>query len=130
MNKQVLIWSVMVLTGCGPGGAGGSDNASQAEVKGGPGSAEIAGTPETRQAEGMQEMDGSEGMAMEAGASIRVTARQVALAGATFAVAREGPLERTVRAVAMAVPNERALGVISARVMGWVEKLHVNETGR
>ena len=109
MSKQVFLWSVMALTGCGQGGAGGSDSASQAEVKGG---------------------DGSEGMAMEAGASIRVTARQVALAGATFAVAREGPLERTVRAVAMAVPNERGLGVINARVMGWVEKLHVNETGR
>ncbi len=114
MNKQLLLWSVMVLTGCGPGGAGGSDNASQAEVK----------------VQGMQEMDGSEGMAMEAGGSIRVTTRQVALAGATFAVAREGPLERTVRAVALAVPNERALRVMSARVMGWVEKLHVNETGR
>jgi RND family efflux transporter MFP subunit len=78
----------------------------------------------------MREMEGSEGMAMEAGGPFRVTARQVALAGATFAVAREGPLERTIRAVAMAVPNERALGVVNARVMGWVEKLHVNETGR
>lgn len=125
MNKQVLLWSVMVLTGCGGGGAGGFEDASRADLNGAP----IAETSETRRMEGMQEMDGSDGMAMEASASIRVTARQVALAGATFAVAREGPLERTVRAVAMAVPNERALGVMNARVMGWVEKLHVNETG-
>jgi len=61
---------------------------------------------------------------------IRITTRQAALAGVTFAVAREAPIERTVRAVAMAVPNERGLGIVNARVGGWVEKLHANETGR
>jgi len=63
-------------------------------------------------------------------AAIRITPRQAALAGVTFAVARREPLGRTVRAVAMAVPNERGLGVVNARVSGWVEKLYANETGQ
>jgi Cu(I)/Ag(I) efflux system membrane fusion protein len=61
---------------------------------------------------------------------LRVSARQAALAGMTFALAREAPLEKTVRAVAMAVPNERGLTAVHARVAGWVERLHANETGR
>ncbi|MEX0691372.1 MAG: efflux RND transporter periplasmic adaptor subunit [Gemmatimonadales bacterium] len=70
------------------------------------------------------------GMNMSGTGPIRVTARQAALAGVTYAVAREAPLGRTVRAVAMAVPNERGLGVVNARVSGWVERLDVNETGQ
>jgi multidrug efflux pump subunit AcrA (membrane-fusion protein) len=62
--------------------------------------------------------------------TIRVTRLQARLAGVTFAVAREAALERTIRAVAMAVPNERTLGIVNARVGGWVEKLYANETGR
>lgn len=61
---------------------------------------------------------------------IHVTSTQAALAGVTFTIAREAPLERTVRAVAMVAPNERGLGIVNARVTGWVEKLYVNETGR
>jgi len=30
----------------------------------------------------------------------------------------------------MVVPNERGLGIVNARVSGWVEKLYVSETGR
>jgi multidrug efflux pump subunit AcrA (membrane-fusion protein) len=79
----------------------------------------------------MQGMDGGEEAAVPmAPAPIRLTARQAALAGVTFAVAREGPLRHSVRAVAMVVPNERGLGIVNARVSGWVEKLYVNETGR
>ncbi|HEX9705699.1 MAG TPA: hypothetical protein VGA20_10660, partial [Gemmatimonadales bacterium] len=79
---------------------------------------------------GTQNMEGMPGMAMGGDGPIRVTARQAALAGVTFAVAREAPIERTVRAVAMAVPNERGLAIVNARVSGWVEKLYANETGR
>ena len=60
---------------------------------------------------------------------IRITSRQATLAGVTFAVAREAPVERTVRAVATAVLNERSQGIVNARVGGWVEVLHANETG-
>lgn len=70
------------------------------------------------------------GMAMGGDGPIRITPRQAALAGVTFAVAREAPVERTVRAVAMAVPNERGLAVVNARVSGWIERLHADETGR
>ncbi len=76
----------------------------------------------------MEGMEGMEGMAMSGG-PIRITSGQAALAGVTFAVAREAPLTRTVRAVAIATPDERALGIVNARVSGWVEKLHVEETG-
>ena len=79
---------------------------------------------------GMQGMDPMGGMDMGGGRSIRITRRQAALAGVTFAVAHEGPAERTIRAVAMAVPNERGLRIVNARVSGWVEELHAEETGR
>lgn len=79
---------------------------------------------------GMAGMPGMEGTAMGGDSPIRLTARQASLAGVTFVVAREGSLERTVRAVAMAVPNERGLGIVNARVNGWVEALHADETGR
>ncbi|MFV1988684.1 MAG: efflux RND transporter periplasmic adaptor subunit [Gemmatimonadota bacterium] len=75
--------------------------------------------------DGGMQMDGG-----SAGASIRITSRQASLAGVTFAVAREAPLTRTVRAVATVVPDERRLGVVNARVDGWVERLYVEETGR
>jgi len=65
-----------------------------------------------------------------ASAPIRITSRQASLAGVTFAVARDAPLARTVRAVASVVPDERRLGIVSARVDGWVERLYLEETGR
>jgi Cu(I)/Ag(I) efflux system membrane fusion protein len=80
-----------------------------------------------------QETEGrsmQEGEMVMGGGSIRVTTRQAALAGVTFAAAREAAVERSLRAVAIAVPNERGLGVINARVAGWIETLYVNETGR
>lgn len=80
--------------------------------------------------EGMQGMEGMAGMNMGGDGVIRVSTRQAALAGVTFAVAREAPVERTVRAVAMAVPNERGLAIVNARVSGWIEELHAEETGR
>lgn len=78
----------------------------------------------------MQGMDATGGMDMTTETPIRITPHQAALAGVTFVVAREAPVERTVRAVAMAVPNERGLGIVNARVSGWVEELHAEETGR
>lgn len=78
---------------------------------------------------GMAEMEGMGAMDMGADAPIRLTSRQAALAGVTFAVAREASVERTVRAVATAVLNERSQGIVNARVGGWVEVLHANETG-
>lgn len=115
MRRQMLMCAWLGLAACGP--AEGDGPVSNPDM---PGMAQIG----TRQnAEDMP------GMAM-AGDTIRVTRLQARLAGVTFAVAREARLERTVRAVAMAVPNERTLGIVNARVGGWVEKLYANETGR
>ncbi len=69
------------------------------------------------------------GMSMGSG-TIQINSRQAALAGVTFAIVRKAPLVRTIRAVSVVVPNERGLGVVTARVDGWIEKLHVAETGR
>lgn len=88
------------------------------------------GTADEHAGHVMEEGQEMEGMVMGTDGPIKVTARQAALAGVTFAVAREGTLEREVRAVALAVPSERGLGLVNARVAGWVETLHVNETGR
>lgn len=90
-----------------------------------PAAAEAAGS-----ARSQSEMTGMAGMNMSGSGPIRISAQQVSLAGVTFAVAREAPLTRTVRAVAMAVPNERGLRIVNARVNGWVEELHADETGR
>jgi len=95
-----------------------------------PGSPGANGAPGSMaSASNMEAAEGMAGMAM-GGGSIPVNARQAALAGVTVAVARRAPVRRTVRAVGMAVENERALGIVNARVSGWVEALHANETGR
>lgn len=83
----------------------------------------------TAPAEAAGDMGATSGMQMSGGNAIRISARQAALAGVTFAVATEAPMERTVRAVSVVVPNERTLGIVNARVAGWVEKLYANETG-
>jgi len=106
------IWIWLVLTaGCGGGGKDGERGAADSDM----------------------ESEGGMNMQMNgesAESPIRITSRQASLAGVTFAVAREAPLTRTVRAVATVVPDERRLGVVSARVDGWVERLRVSETGR
>ncbi len=109
---------IVVLFGVACGGAGEPDARPGADAP--------------QQTSGMDMQAGSEGMAgmeMSSGGPIRITARQASLAGVTFAIATESSLGRTVRAVTMVVPNERGLGIVNARVSGWVEKLFVNETG-
>ncbi|MGH7607614.1 MAG: efflux RND transporter periplasmic adaptor subunit, partial [Gemmatimonadales bacterium] len=113
MKVSLLAISLVSLGGCG----GGTPDTSGSPQPDDPGM------------QGMAGMEGMPGMGVE-GDPIRITARQAALTGVTFAVAREGASERTVRAVAMAVPNERGMAIVNARVSGWVEELHANETGR
>lgn len=99
----------------------------------GPGLGQMAAAARHPKRDSMDAMPGMAGMAdMPRGdtAPIHISTEQAALAGVTFAVARREPLVRTVHAVAMVVPNERGLGIVNARVSGWVEKLYVNETGR
>ncbi|MCH7562581.1 MAG: efflux RND transporter periplasmic adaptor subunit [Gemmatimonadetes bacterium] len=65
-----------------------------------------------------------------AGAAMRVTVRQASLQGVSYAIVRSAELDRTVRAVATVVPDESRMGIVNARVSGWIEKLYANETGR
>ncbi len=117
---------VLALLGAGCTGAGDAGGRSDTRAAAG---SEMQGRAEMDTASGMQDVEGMGGMQMSRDGAIRITTRQAALAGVTFAVAREAPVERTVRAVAMVVLNERTLGIVSARVSGWVEKLYANETG-
>ena len=71
----------------------------------------------------------TDGMDM-GGRPIRITGRQASLAGVSFAVVREAELDRTVRAVAMVVPDEGRTGIVNTRVGGWIETLYADETGR
>ena len=123
MKTQTMLMLALFGTGCG--GRGGGEPP-------GTGDTTAASEPERQAMSGMDtqaEMEGMAGMQMNSGGPIRITTRQASLAGVTFAVASEAPLDQTVRAVAMVVPNERALGIVNVRVSGWVEKLYVNETG-
>ena len=61
---------------------------------------------------------------------MRITGRQASLAGVSFAVVREADLDLTVRAVATVVPDEGRMGIVNARVGGWIELLYADETGR
>src|SRR5579864_1056643 len=65
------------------------------------------------------------------------SARPVALSpaqerriGVTFAPAVEGPLERTVRAVALVGYDERRVRTITTRLEGFVERLQADYTGQ
>ncbi|MCZ6754615.1 MAG: efflux RND transporter periplasmic adaptor subunit [Gemmatimonadetes bacterium] len=70
------------------------------------------------------------GMEMSDGGPLEITASQAQLAGVTIAIATRAATERTIRAFAEVVPDERLLGEVNARVDGWVERLLLNETGR
>src|SRR5918996_1856810 len=122
MRSSIALTLALLIAGCS--GSGNQEAGSAEGQESTTGMGNMGGMQATQDTSGMG------GMNMGADGPIRITARQAALAGVTFAIAREAPVERTVRAVAMAVPNERGLGIVNARVSGWVEELHANETGR
>ena len=121
MKSGTVLLIVLLASACGVGGNRDSEGMQQKAA-----ASEGGAAKNGRE----QSMEGMVGMQMGSDGRIRISARQAAFAGVSFAVARNAPLERTVRAVAMVVPDERSLGIVSARVSGWVEKLYVNETGR
>lgn len=122
MRLSIALTLALLIGGCSGSGTREPGTAQGQES--------TTGMGEMEGMQGTQDTSGMGGMNMGGDAPIRITTRQAALAGVTFAVAREAPVERTVRAVAMAVPNERGLGIVNARVTGWVEELHAEETGR
>ncbi|MDR1818216.1 MAG: efflux RND transporter periplasmic adaptor subunit [Puniceicoccales bacterium] len=60
---------------------------------------------------------------------IRLSAASASVIGVETAVARVAPLRRTVRVAGVVSDDETRRRVLSARVAGRVEKLHVNQTG-
>lgn len=59
-----------------------------------------------------------------------LTAEAANRIGITFAAATAGPLAREVRVVAQVAPDESRISLVTLKVDGWVERLHVNQTGQ
>ncbi len=122
MKSGTMLLIALLASACGVGGNRDSEEMQQKAA-----ASELDGATKNGRE---QRMEGMAGMEMRSDSRIRISGRQAAFAGVSFAIARNAPLERTVRAVAMVVPDEGSLGIVNARVSGWVEKLYVNETGR
>jgi Cu(I)/Ag(I) efflux system membrane fusion protein len=66
----------------------------------------------------------------DSGNPVTLSAEQARRIGVTFAPAVEGPLERSVRAVALVTYDERRVRTITTRLEGFVERLHADYTGQ
>lgn len=62
-------------------------------------------------------------------AAVTVSAEQAEQFGVTVEAARVETVARTIRAVAMIVPDESRISHIHTRVSGWIDKLYVRTTG-
>ena len=127
INPRRTGLAVLALLALSTGCASDSDSAAEATADTAMGAMSGNGGMAPQEAGAMTGMGG---MDMGSDGRIRLTARQAMLAGVSFAVAEHAPLARTVRAVAMVVPDEAGQGIVNTRVSGWVERLLVNETGR
>lgn len=68
-------------------------------------------------------------MAPVSRAPVEVTAAQAGTLDLRFAKVRAEALTEQIRAVATVVPDESRLSHIHTRVAGWIERLHVSNTG-
>lgn len=66
----------------------------------------------------------------EDGATVKISLDKIQRSGVRTAPVEMRRLDRTVRAPAVAKPDERTLYTVTLRADGFVERLHVNETGR
>jgi len=62
-------------------------------------------------------------------ASIDVSAEGLRLAGVRTAVAEQGRISRTIRAVGVVRADETRVRHVHTKISGWIEKLYVNFTG-
>jgi RND family efflux transporter MFP subunit len=62
-------------------------------------------------------------------ATIAVSAEGLRLAGVRTAVAEQGRIARTIRAVGVVRPDETRVRHVHTKIAGWIEKLYVNFTG-
>jgi Cu(I)/Ag(I) efflux system membrane fusion protein len=65
-----------------------------------------------------------------AGGPVMLDAAQAARIGVTFAVAAHGPIVQELRSVGQVVFDETRVRTVSLKFDGWVERLHVDFTGR
>ncbi|MBI4408697.1 MAG: efflux RND transporter periplasmic adaptor subunit [Gemmatimonadetes bacterium] len=78
-----------------------------------------------------QAMPGADmaGMAMGKG-SVRLTPNEMRTFGITFATAEVRPLRRAIRTVGLVEFDETRMAYVSPKFGGWVERLHVDFTGK
>jgi multidrug efflux pump subunit AcrA (membrane-fusion protein) len=79
-------------------------------------------TPVRESASGHEEHENDDG-------TVTIDAATVQNMGVRTAAVTHGPLERSIRAVGTIEVNERSLSSINSKVEGWIEKVHVQETG-
>jgi Cu(I)/Ag(I) efflux system membrane fusion protein/cobalt-zinc-cadmium efflux system membrane fusion protein len=63
------------------------------------------------------------------GPSIRIDPVTEQNMGLRYDVVHAGPLQKTVRTVGTVEYDEQGLGVVTTKINGWVEKVHINLTG-
>ncbi len=73
---------------------------------------------------------GAAGPAPDSALPVALSAAEAGRIGVTFAPAVEGPLNRSVRAVALVGYDERRVRAITTRLDGFVERLHADYTGQ
>lgn len=111
-----------VILGLWLGGAGDGPMPAHREDPGPPG-----GMEEMEAMEGMQEM---EGMAMEGDGRVRIARPVAGALGITSVPAESAPLRKRIRATGHVDYDETRLSRVSPKLGGWVERLHVDFTGR
>ena len=62
--------------------------------------------------------------------SVGISPARVQTLGVRTEAAERRVLARTIRAVGTITPDERRQAMVTSRFEGWIERLHVNETGR
>ncbi|MBM3320638.1 MAG: efflux RND transporter periplasmic adaptor subunit [Candidatus Eisenbacteria bacterium] len=71
--------------------------------------------------------DGAQGRAAE---TIAIDPAVVRNIGVRTGEAERGPLRKTIRATGLVVEDETRVGIVNLKVEGWIERVHVDETGR
>jgi membrane fusion protein, copper/silver efflux system len=81
-------------------------------------------------AQDMQDMEDMEGMAMAADGMVRIARPTAGALGITSVAAEVGPLHRSIRSTGHVTYDETRLSRVAPKFDGWVERLHVDFTGR
>jgi membrane fusion protein, copper/silver efflux system len=80
--------------------------------------------------DGMQGIEGTQGMAMGGDGTVRIAHSVAGALGITSVAAELGSLRRAIRSTGHVAWDETRLSTVSPKFSGWVERLHVDFTGR